>query len=129
MKLLRSLMVTAAMVTTVCCLLQAQDLKLTTEEQKNQDIAFVEFHDMLQYGHLELAEQYLAPGYIQHNPNVPQGRDGFVQYMSRLRKPEPIQTEWKTKPSLMITSGDFVILMSAMPRNGTSPVVPVCVGR
>jgi predicted SnoaL-like aldol condensation-catalyzing enzyme len=89
----------------------AQDLKLTPEEHKNQEIAFVEFHDMLQYGHLELAEQYIAPGYIQHNPNVPTGRDGFVQYMSRVRKPEPIQPEWKTKPSLVITSGDLVLMM------------------
>jgi predicted SnoaL-like aldol condensation-catalyzing enzyme len=94
-----------------CALLDAQDFQLTPEEQKNQEIAFIEFHDMLQYGHLELAEQYIAPGYIQHNPNVPPGRDGFVQYMSRVRKPEPIQKEWKTKPSLVITSGDLVFMM------------------
>ena len=111
MKFLLSLIVAAAILAPAYRLLEAQDLKLTPEEQKNQQIAFVEFHDMLQYGHLELAEQYMAPGYIQHNPNVPQGRDGFVQYMTRLRKPEPIQAEWKTKPSLVITSGDLVLLM------------------
>ena len=111
MKFLLSLIAAAAILAPAYRLLEAQDLKLTPEEQKNQQIAFVEFHDMLQYGNLELAEQYMAPGYIQHNPNVPQGRDGFVQYMSRLRKPEPIQPEWKTKPSLVITSGDLVLLM------------------
>ena len=89
---------------------EAPDLKLTPEEQKNQEIAFIEFHDMLQYGHLELAEKYMAPGYIQHNPNVPQGRDGFLAYMSA-RKPEPIKAEWKNKPVLVITSGDMVLLM------------------
>jgi predicted SnoaL-like aldol condensation-catalyzing enzyme len=111
MKFLLSLIVAAAILVPGCFLLEAQDLNLTPGEQKNRQIAFVEFHDMLQYGHLELAEQYIAPGYIQHNPNVPQGRDGFVQYMSRVRKPEPIQVEWKTKPSLVITSGDLVLLM------------------
>jgi len=111
MKFLWSLIAAAAILAPACRLLEAQDLKLTPEEQKNQDIAFIEFHDMLQYGHLELAEQYMAPGYIQHNPNVPPGRDGFVQYMSRVRKPEPLQTEWKTKPSLVIASGDLVLLM------------------
>jgi predicted SnoaL-like aldol condensation-catalyzing enzyme len=111
MKVLLSLIVSVAPLAPVCSLLEAQDLKLTPEEQRNQEIAFVEFRDMLQYGHLELAEQYMAPGYIQHNPNVPQGRDGFVQYMSRTRKPEPIQAEWKSKPVLVITSGDLVLMM------------------
>jgi predicted SnoaL-like aldol condensation-catalyzing enzyme len=111
MKILLGLIAGAAMLAPASALLKAQDLKLTPEEQKNQEIAFMEFHDMLQYGHLELAEQYLAPGYIQHNPNVPQGRDGFVQYMTRVRKPETVLPEWKTKPSLVITSGDLVLLM------------------
>jgi predicted SnoaL-like aldol condensation-catalyzing enzyme len=111
MKFFLSFAIAAVMLAPAYLVLRAQDLKLTPEEQKNQEIAFIEFHDMLQYGHLELAEKYMAPGYIQHNPNVPQGRDGFVQYMSRVRKPEPIQTEWKTKPSLVITSGDLVLLM------------------
>ena len=39
-------------------------------EQKNIEIANGEFKDILQYGHLELAEKYMAPTYIQHNPNV-----------------------------------------------------------
>ena len=122
MKFLLGLIAAAAILAPACRLLDAQNLKLTPEEQKNQQIAFIEFHDMLQYGHLELAEQYLAPGYIQHNPNVPQGRDGFVQYMSRLRKPEPIQADWKTKPSLVITSGDLVLLM--FDRSASDPADP-----
>ena len=40
-------------------------------------MATEELKDMLQYGHLELADKTMDPGYIQHNPNVPQGRDGF----------------------------------------------------
>ena len=53
-------------------------------------MATEELKDMLQYGHLELADKTMDPGYIQHNPNVPQGRDGFKAFMSRVpgRGPE-----------------------------------------
>jgi predicted SnoaL-like aldol condensation-catalyzing enzyme len=43
------------------------------QEQKNIEIANVEFKDVLQYGHTELAEKVMAPTYIQQNPNVPTG--------------------------------------------------------
>ncbi len=86
--------------------------KLSAAEQKNQDIANVEFHDILQYGHTELAQKVMAPGYIQHNPNVPGGRDGFVAFFSKIRQPEPLKAEWKTKPMMIITSGQFVFYMS-----------------
>src|SRR5712691_12339759 len=74
--------------------------KLSSQEKKNQDIATTEMKDMLQYGHLELADKVMAPGYIQHNPNVPQGRAAFVEFFSRILKPEPIQAGWKNKPAL-----------------------------
>ena len=38
-----------------------------------------EFKDMLQYAHLELANKTMDPGYIQHNANFPQGREGFIK--------------------------------------------------
>ena len=52
----------------------------TPDEQKNEDLANIEFKDILQYGHTELAEKVMAPGYIQHNPNVPTGRAAFVEF-------------------------------------------------
>jgi len=87
--------------------------KLSSQEKKNEDIATTEMKDMLQYGHLELADNVMAPGYIQHNPNVPQGRDGFKAFMSRNpnRKAEPIKEEWKNKPAVILTSGDLVFMM------------------
>jgi predicted SnoaL-like aldol condensation-catalyzing enzyme len=81
-------------------------------EAKNLEIANTEFKDILQYGHVELAQKVMAPGYIQHNPNVPGGRDGFVEFFSKIRKPEPLQAEWKTKPMFIIPSGQFVFYMS-----------------
>ena len=83
----------------------------TPEEQKNIAIANVEFKDILQYGHVELAEKVMAPTYIQHNPNVPTGRAAFVDFFSKIRKPEPIKAEWKDKPALLIASGPYVFYM------------------
>jgi predicted SnoaL-like aldol condensation-catalyzing enzyme len=95
-----------------CSILLAQSLKLSPVEKKNQEIAIKEFKDMLQYGHVELANEFIAPGYIQHNPNVPPGRDGFIQFMSRNRKPEPVKPEWKNPPTLIIPGGPYVLFMT-----------------
>jgi predicted SnoaL-like aldol condensation-catalyzing enzyme len=84
---------------------------LSRQEQRNLEIANVEFKDILQYGHVEMAEKVMAPTYIQHNPNVPTGRAAFVEFFSRIRKPEPIKAEWKDKPLLTIVSGSYVFYM------------------
>ena len=84
---------------------------LSAQEQKNLEIANVEFKDILQYGHVELAEKVMAPTYIQHNPNVPTGRAAFVEFFSKIRKPEPIKAEWKDAPELTIVSGSYVFMM------------------
>jgi len=53
----------------------------------------------------------MAPTYIQHNPNVPTGRAAFVDFFSKIRKPEPLQAGWKNKPTLMFASGPYVFLI------------------
>jgi predicted SnoaL-like aldol condensation-catalyzing enzyme len=87
--------------------------KLTAGEQKTLAMATEELKDMLQYGHLELADKTMDPGYIQHNPNVPQGRDGFKQYMSRVpgRTPREIKTEWVNAPVLTLIDGPYAFMM------------------
>jgi predicted SnoaL-like aldol condensation-catalyzing enzyme len=86
---------------------------LSAEERRNVELATIEMKDMLQYGHVELADQVMDPGYIQHNPNVPQGRDGFKQFMSRVpgRTPREIKPEWVSAPSLTLASGPYVLMM------------------
>jgi len=58
-------------------------------EEKTLALATEELKDMLQYGHLELADKTMDPGYIQHNPNVPQGRDGFKPVHEPRPRPRP----------------------------------------
>jgi predicted SnoaL-like aldol condensation-catalyzing enzyme len=86
-----------------------------------EKIANIEFKDILQYGHAELAEKAMAPGYIQHNPNVPSGRDGFINFFKG-RPSEPIKAEWKNEPELIITSGNLTLYM--MKRFSPDPADP-----
>jgi predicted SnoaL-like aldol condensation-catalyzing enzyme len=90
--------------------------KLSQEEDKTLALGTEELRDMLQFGHLELADKTMDPGYIQHNPNVPQGRDGFKQFMSRIpgRRPEdakPITQEWPNPPVLTLVNGPYCFFM------------------
>ena len=87
--------------------------KVSATEKKNIAIATMELKDMLQYGHLELADKVMDTTYIQHNPNVPQGRDGFKTFMSRVpgRVPETIKPEWKAAPVLTLANGPYVLMM------------------
>jgi predicted SnoaL-like aldol condensation-catalyzing enzyme len=84
--------------------------KTSDEEKKAIALATEELKDMLQYGHLELADKTMDPGYIQHNPNVPQGRDGFKKFMAARpgRTPQPIKAEWVSAPALTLASGPYV---------------------
>jgi predicted SnoaL-like aldol condensation-catalyzing enzyme len=90
--------------------------KLSKEEQKTLALGTEELKDMLQYGHLELADKGMDPDYIQHNPNVPQGRDGFKQFMARIpgRRAEdakPIKPEWINPPVLTLVDGPYCLFM------------------
>jgi predicted SnoaL-like aldol condensation-catalyzing enzyme len=87
--------------------------KLDKEEKMTLALATEELKDMLQYGHLELADKTMDPGYIQHNPMVPQGRDGFKAFMSARpgRTPQEIKPEWPNAPALTLIDGPYSVMM------------------
>ena len=81
---------------------------LTTREQETHRLGVVEFKDILQYGHTDLAMKVMAPVYMQHNPNVPGGRDNFIKAFGG-RESMPIMDEWRTPPTLELVSGNFYL--------------------
>ncbi|MFN8579011.1 MAG: nuclear transport factor 2 family protein [Candidatus Sericytochromatia bacterium] len=48
--------------------------------------------------------------YIQHNPNVPTGRAGFIEFFSKLRKPKEIMPRIKAPLISIIAERDLVAL-------------------
>jgi predicted SnoaL-like aldol condensation-catalyzing enzyme len=62
---------------------------------------------------MERVNEFMAPEYIQHNPNVESGRDSFVRTIGAARKPRPVEAVSKF-PIISITAeGDIVTVMWA----------------
>ena len=88
----------------------------------NKQVALHIMRDLLEANHWELADKFLTPEYIQHNPNVASGREGVVKYFTATRKPSPIPEKMKTKIVAVIADGDLVIV--ATPREYPDPRDP-----
>ena len=80
----------------------------TEQEQETLRIGQIEFRDILQFGHAELALEYFAPGYMQHNMNVPGGLEGFMGFFGG-RPSQPLTGEWITPPTLELVSGNYYL--------------------
>src|SRR5262245_28850664 len=92
--------------------LVAQSGTMTAAEQTNLKFVLDWWREVLQGRHLDLAPKYQAENYIQHNINVPTGRNGFVQFFSRLGPPvNPIPDRITPPPAVQFAKGDFVALI------------------
>ena len=58
---------------------------------------------------LDQAHDFLRDDYIQHNPNVPTGLQGFLDFFSHLGGPRPIPGQIPNLVTIR-AEGDFVIL-------------------
>ena len=80
----------------------------SAREQETHRLGQIEFRDILQFGHAELAMEYFAPVYMQHNMNVPGGRDNFMDFFGG-RESQPLTGEWIIPPTLELVSGNFYL--------------------
>lgn len=76
----------------------------------NKRLVYDFWREVFEGGHLDLAAKYLAEDYIQHNPTVPTGRAGFVQFLGRFSKPQPIARRIKAPLVAIVAEGDLVVL-------------------
>jgi predicted SnoaL-like aldol condensation-catalyzing enzyme len=81
----------------------------------NKKLVFDFWREILEGGHLELTDKYLAEGYIQHNPNVPTGRAAFVDFFKRFAKPRDIQPRIAAPLVSVVAERDLVILSFVQP--------------
>ncbi|HVV56150.1 MAG TPA: ester cyclase [Mucilaginibacter sp.] len=77
---------------------------------KNKRLVYDFWRCVLEGGHLELAPQYMTETYIQHNPNVPTGRQGFIDFFSKFAKARPIVDTIKGPLIAIVAEGDRVVL-------------------
>ncbi len=86
-------------------LLQSQDAKLARNKKLVYDFSRIVLAGL----HLDQVPQFMREDYIQHNPNVDTGMQGFLAYFSKLGGPKPIPA---TVPGLVSiqAEGDFVTL-------------------
>ena len=76
----------------------------------NKRLVYDFWREVFEGGHLDLAEKYLTESYIQHNPTVPTGRAGFVNFFSKFSKPKPIEAKVKAPLISIVAEGDYVVL-------------------
>jgi len=90
----------------------AQDMPstMTAKEKANVKMVLDWWREVIVAHHVELAPKYQAEDYIQHNPNIPTGRDAFVKFFSRF-PPEPVPDRLPNPPAVAFGKGDYVVLV------------------
>jgi predicted SnoaL-like aldol condensation-catalyzing enzyme len=76
----------------------------------NKRLVYDFWREVFEGGHMELVDKYLAEDYIQHNPQVPTGRAGFVAMFSKFVKPSTIEARVKAPLVSILAEGDTVVL-------------------
>lgn len=86
-------------------LLKSSDARLA----QNKKIAYDFWREVIEAGHVELAEKYMTENYIQHNPMIPTGRKAFIEFFSRMPKRD-IKPTVTTPLAAIMAEGDLVML-------------------
>jgi predicted SnoaL-like aldol condensation-catalyzing enzyme len=88
-------------------MLQSKDPQLA----KNKRFVYDFWREVFEAAHMDLAPNYMAEGYIQHSPRVPTGRQAFIDFFSKVRKPLPIEPRVKAPLVAMTADGDLVTMV------------------
>ncbi len=87
-------------------LLASADPKLAA----NKRLVYDFWREVFEAGQLDRAEKYLTEQYIQHNPNVPSGRAGFVDFFSKFAKRRDVSPQVAAPLVAITAEGDIVVL-------------------
>jgi predicted SnoaL-like aldol condensation-catalyzing enzyme len=90
-------------------LLEAGDSRLAG----NKQLVFDLWREIVDAGHEEAADRYLAAGYIEHNPNAAPGAQGFKAYFSA-RPDRPIEPWIRAPVVAIVAEGDLIVLATML---------------
>lgn len=77
----------------------------------NKRLVYDFWREVFEAAHMDLAEKYMLESYIQHNPNVPDGRAAFVSFFSKIRQPKPIAPRVAAPLVAILADRDLVTLV------------------
>ena len=100
---------TAVPVADQLALLKSKDPKVARNKKHVYDF----WRIVYEAGHVDQAPKYMAAGYIQHNPNLPSGRQTFVDFFRNTRPPKPIADHIKMPVFAIVADGDLVSVFTA----------------
>ena len=99
-------------VTAIAPALQSQLLQSPAPQlAANKKLVFDFWREVIDAGQLDKAATYLTEGYIQHNPNIADGRAAFVAYFAQFSKPSPVQSQISLPLVNIIAEGPYVTLV------------------
>jgi predicted SnoaL-like aldol condensation-catalyzing enzyme len=84
---------------------------------RNKQAAYHIVKDLLEAGHWDEADRWIAPEYIQHNPLVPSGRDTVVNFFTKVMKVQakPVPAKMTTPVVAVLAEGDLVTVVYVRP--------------
>ena len=92
-------------------LLASPDPKLAA----NKRLVYDMYRIVLQAGLADRAGEFIAEGYIQHNPNAGQGLKGVQDYIRKTRPERPILDKLELPLIQLIAEGDYVMTSFVRP--------------
>jgi predicted SnoaL-like aldol condensation-catalyzing enzyme len=90
----------------------------------NKRLVYDMWRTLIEARDTQAAQQYIAEGYIQHNPNADTGRAGVLEFFSSLGPAQPVQERVSTPLVAIVAERDYVALVQvdeqAQPRPYTT---------
>ena len=97
-------------------MLQSDDPRLAA----NKRLVYDMWRTLLDAGHAEQADKFLAEDYIQHNPNVATGRAAVIEFIKSSRPRTEIPERVNREIVSITAEGDYVII--SFVRRGKNPL-------
>jgi predicted SnoaL-like aldol condensation-catalyzing enzyme len=77
----------------------------------NKRLVYDMWRTLIEARDTDAAEQYIAEGYIQHNPNADTGRAGVLAFFASLGDPLPVQDRVQAKLVAIVAERDYVAMV------------------